>query len=89
MRAVLTVIGKDQIGITHAVTSVLAKYQVNILDISQTILQGLFSMIMIVDLEKCGVKFEEVQEALEEKGREFNLSVRLQHEDIFKSMNQI
>ncbi len=89
MRAVLTVIGKDQIGITYAVTSVLAKYQVNILDISQTILQGLFSMIMIVDLEKCEVKFEEVQEALEEKGKELNLSVRIQHEDIFKSMNQI
>lgn len=89
MRAVLTVIGKDRIGIIYHISSVLAEYQVNILDISQTILQDVFTMIMIVDLSNCKVKFEELQKKLDDKGKELTLSVRIQHEDIFNSMHQI
>lgn len=89
MRAVLTVIGKDRVGIIHQVSGILAEHQVNILDITQTILQDVFTMIMIVDLQGCTLKFEELQKKLDRKGIELGLSVRIQHEDIFNSMHQI
>ena len=89
MRAVITVLGKDRIGIIYHITSVLVKYDVNILDISQTIMQDFFSMIMIVDLAGSNAKFEEIQSELEKKGVEIGLSTRIQHEDIFNSMHQI
>jgi len=89
MRAVITVLGKDKIGIIYNISSVLAKYNVNILDISQTILQDFFSMITVVDLASCSVAFEELQDELEKKGKEIGMSVRIQHEDIFNSMHQI
>jgi ACT domain-containing protein len=89
MRAVITVLGNDRIGIIYHITSVLVQYNVNILDINQTILQGFFSMVMVVDLSGCDVKFEQLQSELEKKGVEIGLSVRIQHEDIFNSMHQI
>lgn len=89
MRAVITVLGKDKIGIIYNITSVLAKYSVNILDISQTIMQDFFSMVMIVDIENSTVIFEELQSELEKKGIEIGLSARIQHEDIFNSMHQV
>lgn len=89
MKAVISVLGKDKIGIIYNVTSVLADYEVNILDINQTILQDFFSMVMIVDLTKCSVKFEEIQNKLENKGKEIGLSIKIQHEDIFNSMHKI
>jgi ACT domain-containing protein len=89
MKAVISVLGKDKIGIIYNVTSVLAGYEINILDINQTIIQDYFSMVMIVDLEKCSIKFEEIQNKLEKKGQEIGLSIRIQHEDIFNSMYKI
>lgn len=89
MRAVITVLGKDKIGIIYNITSVLAKYGVNILDISQTIMQDFFSMVMIVDIENSTVIFGELQSELEKKGIEIGLSARIQHEDIFNSMHQV
>jgi ACT domain-containing protein len=89
MRAVITVLGKDRIGIIYHITSVLVKYDVNILDISQTIMQDFFSMIMIVDLASSSAKFEVIQSELEKKGIEIGLSTRIQHEDIFNSMHRI
>lgn len=89
MKAVITVLGKDRIGIIFSVTAILAEYEVNILDISQTIMQDFFSMVMIVDLTKCSVKFEEIQKKLNNKGEELGLSIRIQHEDIFNSMHTI
>ncbi len=89
MRAVITVLGKDKIGIIYNITSVLAKYSVNILDISQTIMQDFFSMVMIVDIENSTVIFEELQSELEKKGIEIGLSARIQHEDIFNSMHRV
>jgi ACT domain-containing protein len=89
MRAVITVLGKDKIGIIYNITSVLAKYSVNILDISQTIMQDFFSMVMIVDIENSTLIFEELQSELEKKGLEIGLSARIQHEDIFNSMHQV
>ena len=88
-KAVITVIGHDKIGIIYNVSSVLAEYDVNILDINQTIMQDFFSMIMIVDTSKAPVTFEELQKKLEQKGEEIGLSIRIQHEDIFNAMSEI
>ena len=89
MKAVITVIGQDKIGIIYNVTSVLAEYDVNILDINQTIMQEVFTMIMVVDLAKMPVSFEELQKKLAQKGEEIRLSIRIQHEGIFNAMSEI
>jgi ACT domain-containing protein len=89
MRAVLTVIGKDQVGIIANVSNILANCNVNILDITQTIMQDIFTMIMLVDISKLSKSFHDLSEQLEEKGKEMGLSVRIQHEDIFNSMHRI
>ena len=89
MKAVITVIGQDKIGIIYNVTSVLAEYDVNILDINQTIMQEVFTMIMVVDLAKMPVSFEELQKKLAQKGEEIGLSIRIQHEGIFNAMSEV
>ena len=89
MKAVITVLGNDKRGIIYNVTKILAESDVNILDISQTILDGYFTMVMIVDIEKCNVKFEELQNRLEAKGVEMELNIRIQHKQIFDSMHNI
>mgnify|MGYP001048415023 FL=1 len=89
MKAVITVIGQDKIGIIYQVTSVLAEYDVNILDINQTIMQDVFTMMMVVDTTKTPVSFEELQKKLEEKGKEMGMSIRIQHEGIFRAMSEI
>lgn len=89
MRAIITVIGKDKVGIIAGVSTVLADNNVNILDITQTTLQDVFTMIMLVDISGAAVNFAELSEKLENKGREIGLSVRIQHEDIFNSMHSI
>ncbi|MBE6021520.1 MAG: ACT domain-containing protein [Clostridiales bacterium] len=89
MKAVITVLGNDKRGIIYNVTKILAESDVNILDISQTILDGYFTMVMIVDIEKCNVKFEELQNRLEAKGEEMELNIRIQHKQIFDSMHNI
>jgi ACT domain-containing protein len=89
MKAVITVIGQDKIGIIYNVTSVLAEYDVNILDINQTIMQEIFTMIMVVDTSKTPVSFEELQRKLAEKGEEMGMSIRIQHEGIFNAISEI
>ncbi len=89
MKAVITVIGQDKIGIIYNVTSVLAEYDVNVLDINQTIMQEVFTMIMVVDTSKTPVSFEELQKKLEEKGNEMGVSIRIQHEGIFTAMSEL
>ena len=89
MRAVITVLGHDKIGIIYNVTRVLAENKVNVLDISQTILQDYFTMVMIVDIEKSELKFEALQERLDDLGKEMELSIRIQHQEIFDSMHRI
>lgn len=89
MKAVITVLGNDKVGIIYNVTKILAETGVNILDITQTILQGYFSMVMIVDIEKCTVKFEELQNRLNDKGVEMDLQIRVQHKQIFDSMHTL
>lgn len=89
MRAVITVVGRDRTGIIAGISSVLAEHEVNILDLSQTILQEFFTMIMVVELKDSKSKFEDVQKYLEAEGLNLGLSVKIQHEDIFNSMHKI
>lgn len=89
MKAIVTVIGKDQVGITAAVCSLLAQHSINILDISQTILQDYFTMVMLVDTTGCDQSIVEISNLLEEAGKERNLSIRIQREDIFNAMHRI
>ena len=89
MRAILTVIAKDQIGIIAKVSTLLAEQSVNILDISQTILQGYFTMMMLVDTEKCPLPFTELAALLKDTGAGWGLDIRIQREDIFDSMHRI
>ncbi|TDT61107.1 ACT domain-containing protein [Fonticella tunisiensis] len=89
MRAVITVIGKDKIGIIAGISTILAECNVNILDISQTILQDYFTMIMLVDLTYMNVSLSELNEKLDKKEESLGVSIKVQHEDIFKAMHQI
>ena len=86
MRAVITVVGKDMVGILSSVSDQCAKNQVNIIEVSQSILQEMFCMMMLVD---CAVPFTAFAEKLETMGNEMNLSIHVMHEDIFNSMHRI
>ena len=89
MKAIVTVIGKDQVGITAAVCSLLAQHSINILDISQTILQEYFTMVMLVDAGACDIPFAELAALLEREGEARSLDIRAQREDIFNAMHRI
>ena len=89
MRAIVTVIGKDQVGIIAAVCAKLSDHGVNVLDISQTVLQEYFTMIMLVDASASDLPFAQLAEALEREGQEKGLSIRMQREDIFNAMHRI
>ena len=88
-RAVVSVIGKDQIGIIAKVTNVLAENRINILDISQTILQDFFTMMMLVDLAEARESVAEVSEKLQILGDSLGLKINIQLEEIFKAMHRI
>ena len=88
-KAVITVVGKDSVGIIAKVCTYLANNQVNILDISQTIVQGFFNMMMIVDLNVSDKSFDVISGELNQIGDEIGCSVKLQMEDIFNSMHRI
>ena len=89
MNAIVTVIGKDRVGIIAAVCIKLAEMNINVLDISQTIMQGNFTMIMAVDVSQATASFAEIRDALAELGREMELSIRIQREEIFNAMHSI
>ena len=88
-RIIVTVIGRDQVGIIAAVSAVLAEAHANIVDISQTTLQEFFAMIMMADLEKATLPFDEIKRRLNAKGVEMGLRIDAQHEDVFKFMHRI
>ena len=89
MKAVVTVVGKDRVGIIASVCVALASYNVNVLDISQTIMQGYFTMMMVVDVSQSNIPLAELARQLDEKGKEMELSIRLQREDIFDAMHRV
>jgi ACT domain-containing protein len=88
-RLIITVVGYDRVGIIAGIANILADANVNILDISQTILQGFFTMATVVDASASKVELLELTRRLKEKGRELGLEVNVQHEDIFKFMHRI
>ncbi len=89
MKAVVTVVGKDRVGIIATVCADLAAFNVNVLDISQTVMQGYFTMMMVVDVSGAALPLAELAQKLEQKGREEGLSIRLQREDIFDAMHRV
>ncbi len=89
MRAIVTVIGKDQVGIIAAVCALLSQHKVNVLDISQTSLQEYFTMIMLVDASDADLPFAELAGVLERAGQEKGLVIHAQREDIFNAMHRI
>lgn len=89
MKAIITVIGKDRKGIIAGVSGELSNCNINILDISQTILQEYFTMIMLVDLSEMNVSFDELIKKANNESKRLGVSIKVQHEDIFKSMQQI
>ena len=89
MKAIVTVVGKDQVGIIAAVCVKLAAYDVNVLDISQTVMQNYLTMMMVVDVSGCTVPLAELVGLMEDMGKERGLSIRIQREDIFEAMHRI
>ena len=89
MKAIVTVVGKDRVGIIAEVCVQLASFNINVLDISQTVMQGYFTMMMAVDTSGCDIPLAELAKRMEEKGKEKGLSIRLQREDIFEAMHRI
>lgn len=87
MRAVITVIGKDTVGIIARVSTLLSENGINILDISQTIMQDVFTMIMLVDMQ--GKNVSDISEGIKTVEKEMNLSIHIQHEDIFNMMHRV
>ncbi len=89
MRAIVTVVGKDRVGIIASVCTCLASYNVNVLDISQTVMQGYFTMMMVTDVSGSNIPVAQLAQQLEEQGKQMDLSIRLQREDIFDAMHRV
>lgn len=89
MKAIITVIGKDSVGILSKVSSACAKVGVNITEVTQSVLQNMFAMIMLVEMDKSLVSFEQLKKSLEQVGDTSNTKIHIMHEDIFNSMHKI
>lgn len=89
MKAIVTVLGKDKVGIIADVAVIMKEFGVNICDLSQTLMQGYFTMIMLVDLETSTVDFETLRQELAARGMEIGVDIRVQHQDLFDSMHKI
>ena len=89
MKAIVTVVGLDRVGIIGEICTLLASLQVNIVDISQTVMQDYFTMIMLVDMSRSDKTFDEIGDVLAAKEAETGLSIRVQREDIFHAMHRI
>lgn len=88
-KVIITVVGKDTTGIIAAVCTCLAEKRVNILDISQTIVDGFFNMMMVVNMEKSTAGFEEISDSLDEVGEKLGVRILAQKEEIFDKMHRI
>lgn len=89
MRTIISVIGKDAVGIIAKVSTVCAQKQVNIIDITQSVLQDVFTMVMLTDITEMNCPFNEFKDELQAIGRDCGLDVRVMHEDVFNSMHRI
>ena len=89
MKAIVTVVGQDRVGIIAAVCAKLAEFNVNVLDISQTVMQGCFTMMMVTEVSGCTLSLGELAKEMEALGAKMDLSIRVQREDIFQAMHRI
>lgn len=89
MRAVITVIGKDTVGILAKVSGICAERNANVIEVSQSVLQDVFAMIMLVDISKMTIDYSELADMMSKLGTKLNLSIHTMHEDIFNSMHRI
>ena len=89
MKAIVTVVGKDRVGIIASVCTKLAEYNINVLGISQTVLQGYFTMSMVTDVSEAKLPLADLVEAMEVAGNEMGMSIRIQRADIFDAMHRI
>ena len=89
MKAVITVTGKDKVGIIAMTSAECSKYGANILDISQTVMNEYFAMIMLVDIDNINTDFSLFVQAMEEEGKKSGVDIRVMHEDIFNTMHKI
>ena len=89
MRAIITVVGRDTVGILAKVSAMCAEHNVNIIEVTQSILQDMFCMMMMADTSKASVDFTTFADSLEKYGEQNGLSIHAMHEDIFNSMHRI
>ena len=89
MKAIVSVIGRDRVGIIAEVSALCASLKINVLDISQTVLSDYFTMIMLVDMSLCEIPFSELSSLLNEEGERSGLSISIQREEIFNAMHRI
>lgn len=89
MRIVVTIVGKDAVGITAKVSGLLADNGVNILNINQNILEGFFNMVVVADMSSAGVSLQELKSLSTVLGEKIGVVIRVQHEDIFAAMHSI
>lgn len=89
MKAVITVIGKDSVGILAKVSEACSKADVNIVEVTQSVLQDMFAMIMLVEIDKSNIGFDQLRTNLKAVGESTNTKVHVMHEDIFNSMHRI
>ena len=89
MKAVITVLGKDNVGILSKVSTACAEVGVNIIEVTQSVLQDMFAMIMLAEIDKASVPFDELTKRLNTVGEEIGTKIHVMHEDIFNSMHKI
>lgn len=89
MKAVITVIGRDAVGILAKVSTICAEANANVTEVTQSVLQDMFAMIMLVDISSLNISFSELQDRLSRKGDEWGLKIHTMHEDIFNTMHSI
>ncbi len=89
MRAVITVVGKDRTGIIAKISETLYAKQVNIVDISQNVMEDMFAMVMLVDIAQCSVDFTQLVDLLDKNGEALGMKIHTMHEDIFNAMHRI
>lgn len=89
MRAVVAVIGKDTVGILAKVSGICAEYRANVMDVTQTIMQDLFAMTMMIEISKLTIDYIDFADKLKSAGTEMGLQIHVMHEDIFNSMHKI
>ena len=89
MKAIITVVGPDRVGIIAEVCTLLAELHISVVEISQTIMEGYFTMMMVVDMALCSRPFDQLREVLKTYGESRGLSIRIQREDIFDAMHKL